>query len=83
MSIRACFLVLLALALGASCRPSDNWYVGHVTGGPGATGWHTCKGGGACREGWACVKDGCEWCGDADGVGTRCTNGNDSSDNGL
>lgn len=28
-------------------------------------------------EGYACVKDGCEWCGDEDGVATRCTNGND------
>jgi len=31
-----------------------------------------------CPKGYACVRDGCEWCGDAaDGVQTRCTDGED------
>lgn len=39
--------------------------------------WHVCFGGGECPEGWACTKDGCEWCGDEPGAQTRCTEGND------
>lgn len=41
---------------------------------------HTCPGtGGYCDEGYACTKDGCEWCGDDDmfSTETRCSAGND------
>lgn len=40
--------------------------------------YHHCPGGGDCPEGWACTAQGaCEWCGDNDGVATRCTDAMD------
>ena len=43
----------------------------------GGREWHTCSSGGFCEEGSKCTADGCEWCGDGDGVATACTEGSD------
>ena len=69
--------VLALLVVGcAGYTPSGQWYVSHATAPSGGHEWHSCKGGYDCMEGYACVKDGCEWCG-GDDVETRCTAGND------
>lgn len=75
-------IIGLTLSACATVTPTKDWYVSHAVASPQgdlapATGWHSCKGGGMCREGYACVENGCEWCGGGDGINTRCTNGND------
>lgn len=73
--------VILSLSLSLSAciniGHDPDWYISHGTSIHNGNEYHSCKGGGECMEGYACVKDGCEWCGDEDGVATRCTNGND------
>jgi len=64
-------LAMTACAASVPTVEAPTWRPGD------ASEWHVCPGGGVCREGWACVAGGCEWCGDDDGVATRCTQGND------
>lgn len=71
----------LLLLASASCAwtPLYRQGVGHPTFGDGVE-YHACspeQGGGACREGYACVRGGCEWCDDDDLTDTRCTTGHD------
>ena len=83
LAVVVCAMVWGLLGACAPVKPSHGpqGYISHVVAGPknakGDDLWHSCAGGGSCREGWACVKDGCEWCGDGAGVQTRCSNGND------
>jgi hypothetical protein len=72
-------LALVVLFL-AGCGVTTPFYIsrGTLPREPDGREWHTCAGGGMCEEGYACVAGGyCEWCGNGDGVQTRCTNGND------
>ena len=68
-----------------ACGPLPAW-IPHTVAPSGGRAMHSCsvRLGEAvgprrmCEEGYACVRDGCEWCGDtADGVKTRCTEGDD------
>jgi len=68
-----------------SCGPLPAW-IPHASTPVGGIEMHTCSRrlgdttlpGRTCEEGYACVRDGCEWCGDtADGARTRCTEGDD------
>lgn len=75
----ACAAIFVSiLVAGCNQAPLAHYWMGHMptTNGDG-TEYHICEGGGSCQEGYACVKDGCEWCGDGDGVATRCTEGSD------
>lgn len=74
--------VVLALCVIVGCAPLRPFYLGHGTSHDGRQ-WHTCANGIECLEGYACTKDGCEWCGDDDGIETRCTNALDSNPNGY
>jgi hypothetical protein len=68
---------VVALLLLAGCVPLTSLpgaTPSHAVGGSDGNEWHSCAGGGACQEGWACVVDGCEWCGPG---ATRCTSGTD------
>lgn len=72
-------IIALAFCLVA-CTPLHNTPPSHAVGGNDGDEWHSCPNGTACREGYACVKDGCEWCGDDSRIDqqlTRCTLGND------
>lgn len=79
--MRAALAMVLTMVLAASCSPwrtGESSFVSRAAPSFDGKEWHTCYGGGMCMEGWACVKDGCEWCGDDHAVGgTRCTAGND------
>jgi hypothetical protein len=75
-------VILLALA---ACGPLPAW-IPHASAPVGGVEMHTCsvrlgdttKRHRVCQEGYACVRDGCEWCGDAaGGMMTRCTEGDD------
>jgi len=68
---RIATLAISIALLGTACGPTTALYIGHITDVRDGREWHSCAGGGECEMGWACVKDGCEWCGnDRD---TRCT----------
>lgn len=66
----------LALLLVTACGPVS-FFVSYEGAPAFGLNWHVCLGGFECPEGYACTKDGCEWCGDTPGVLTRCTEGND------
>lgn len=71
--------VFLTVASSLGCAPLYVEGRGHPSFGDGVE-YHACsaeQGGGACREGYACVHGGCEWCDDDDMTDTRCTTGND------
>lgn len=77
--------VMAAVLLAVGCAPLQPFYFGHGTSHDGVE-YHTCRTATdhwECREGYACSKDGCEWCGDEDGVDTRCTNALDSNPGGY
>ena len=73
------FLALGTAIVDASCTPMPGWHVSHAVASPFGDGkeYHSCADGSICQEGYACTKDGCEWCGSDDGVATRCTEAND------
>lgn len=74
--MRALLLLCIALA-GCSTRADPStFFISHGAAPFDGKEWHTCRGGGLCEEGYACVKGGCEWCG-GDRTRTRCTEGND------
>jgi hypothetical protein len=70
-------MVLAAFAL-AGCGGVTPLYVSHATAPHDGQEWHSCAPVAGvsveCPEGYACVKDGCEWCGPGE---TRCTGGVD------
>lgn len=71
-------LVALALFVLVSCGHVTPWHPGVGSYPSNGHEWHSCPGlPFDCWEGYSCTRDGCEWCGDDDGVETRCTNGND------
>jgi hypothetical protein len=76
---------LLALASCASIPPMPGWSISHATGRHTRSGreMHTCFDGSECEEGYACTRFGCEFCGDDDGVETRCTDYEDGSQIGI
>jgi hypothetical protein len=67
--------IFIFLLLAGCVSGREPFYISHAAPPSGGAEWHSCLGGGACREGWACAPRGrCEWCGP--GI-TRCTEGND------
>jgi hypothetical protein len=88
-SIARAPLAVLALATAAcTVTPSSTWHVSRAAPPPAGVHdsreWHTCRafvdptapGPRECPEGYACTRNGCEWCGDGNGE-TRCRDGND------
>jgi hypothetical protein len=68
--MRTRFAYLVALISACTPLPMN---VSHATAPSGGREWHSCAGF-DCPEGFACTKDGCEYCGPGE---TRCSNGND------
>jgi len=72
--VAAGLVAVVAASTAGGCTP---FYGGHASAPHDGYEWHTCEDGSECREGYACTRHGCEWCGDDDGVRTRCTEGMD------
>lgn len=56
------------------CVGAGGIYRSHANAPHDGAQWHSCADGMECREGWACVRDGCEICGDPP---SRCSEGID------
>ena len=70
----ACLPITPLQRISRASAPTKVYIDGHLV----SQESHECQGEGgthwSCEEGWACVRDGCEWCGPGE---TRCTAGND------